>query len=65
MKMFQVGEDEKCGGCNWKVSKVFLMGETKEDAMEAYRENDRGLCGDCMCEMLTEEEYAITAKPQN
>ena len=64
MKMFQVGEDEKCGCCNWKVDKVFLMGETQEDADEAYKENDRGLCGACIVEMLTESEYTITAKPQ-
>ena len=62
--MFQVGEHEKCGGCNWKVDKVFLMGATLEDAMEAYRENDRGLCGTCMCEMLTEGNYTVSNKPQ-
>ncbi len=65
MKMFQVGESEKCGGCNWKVGKVFLMGATQKDAEEAYKENDRGLCGMCMCAMLTESGYTITAKPQN
>ncbi len=64
MKMFQVGEHEKCGGCNWKVDKVFLMGETQEDANEAYKENDRGLCGACMCELLRDGGYGITNKPQ-
>ena len=60
MKMFKVAEDEKCGGCNWKVHNLYLMGNTKEDAMRAYVENDRGLCGDCMGELLVDGGYEIS-----
>ena len=64
-KVFVVGEDEKCGSCNWRVAKTYLMAETKEDAMEAWKENEAGLCGDCFVEMLIEAGYQVdTDKPQ-
>ena len=67
MKLFEVGEgEEKCGGCNWGVSKVFLMADSQEEADRLYDESGiedgepRGLCGECIAEMLIEEGYEIT-----
>jgi hypothetical protein len=74
LKMFEVdreSETKKCGCCNWKVAKVYLMAETQEGADLLFNEsgiedNDpRGLCGDCMCEMLVETGYNIETEPSN
>jgi hypothetical protein len=76
LKMFEVGKDEeekKCGSCNWKVAKVYLMAESQEAADKLYEESGeedgdpRGLCGDCMCEMLAENGgagYTINNEPK-
>jgi len=70
--MFQVGRDlerQKCGGCNWEVAKVYLMAESQEAADREYEESGaedgepRGLCGECMCEMLAEGNYTIDNEP--
>ncbi|MBW2673827.1 MAG: hypothetical protein JRD89_10505 [Deltaproteobacteria bacterium] len=62
MKVFEVGYDEKCGGCNWYVGKVYLMADTEDDASAIYGENERGLCGECLADMLAEEGYEIVPK---
>lgn len=59
MRIFAVGEDEKCGGCNWVADRVFLMAETEEQAQKLYKENDRGLCAECLVEVMMEREYEI------
>jgi len=62
MKIFQVGKEEKCGCCNWKVSKTYLLANSQEEADSFYREMDRGLCADCLVEMMMEEEYEVQKK---
>jgi hypothetical protein len=66
--MFEVDRDnerKKCGCCNWEVRKVYLLAETREEADRLFKESGeedddpRGLCGECMCEMLTETGYTI------
>ena len=68
LKMFEVdrgNKTKKCGCCNWQVSKVYLLAETEEQADQIFNESGeednepRGLCGDCMCEMLMETGYTI------
>ena len=59
MKLYVVGVDEKCGGCNEEASIVYMIGRTEEDAMRAYAVHKRGLCGECIAEMLMQEEYEI------
>ncbi len=72
MKMFEVDKEreaKKCGCCNWKVAKVYLMAETQEEANQLFDESGaedadpRGLCGDCMCELLAETGYTIETEP--
>jgi len=71
--MFEVGRDEeekKCGSCNWKVAKVYLLAESQEEADKLYEESGeedgepRDLCGDCMYEMLVETSYTIDNEPK-
>jgi len=59
MKIFLVAQDEKCGGCNWRVNNLYLIAETQEEAEELYRENNRGLCADCLVEMVIEAGWRI------
>ena len=59
MRLFVVGRDEKCGDCNNEASFVYLLGRTEEDARRAYDAHKRGLCGECIAEMLMQEEYEI------
>jgi len=63
MKIFRVGEDEKCGCCNWRVPNVYLIAETREEAEELYKENDRGLCADCLVELIIEYDWEILERP--
>jgi len=59
---YENGDDGKCGDCNWEVSYVYLMADTLDGAIEAFHENHRGLCGNCMCELLAECKYTITPR---
>jgi hypothetical protein len=59
VKMFKVSEDEKCGGCNWKVANLYMMADNQESANKIYKENERGLCGDCITQLLMEIGYNI------
>lgn len=74
LKLFEVGRDEetkRCGCCNWTVSKVYLLAESQEEADKLYQEygkedgEPRGLCGDCMCQMLVEIGYEIENELKN
>ena len=58
-KIFKVAEEEKCGGCNWEVRNLYLMAENEEEARELYRENDRGLCADCLVELIMDEDLEL------
>lgn len=42
--------EKKCGGCNWKVSKLYSFKDM------SFKE---GLCGDCFMEMLVEEKCDV------
>jgi hypothetical protein len=53
------GDGYKCGGCNWQADTVWLLAETLEDAVTEFRYNHRGLCGDCMCELISETEREV------
>lgn len=49
----------KCGGCNWKVSRLYVLANSKEEAVKLVKKGLAGLCGDCMCDMLA-ENYKIS-----
>jgi len=59
MRIYQVAEDEKCGGCNWRVANLYFASDSQEQADAMYRENERGLCADCLIELFQEEGYEI------
>jgi len=59
-RIFLVALDEKCGGCNWRVQNLYLVASSKEEAMELYKAyGERGLCADCLVEMLIETDTKL------
>jgi len=44
----------KCGCCNWRVSRLFVLAQTEKEALEIIKEYG-GLCGECMSDMLVED----------
>jgi hypothetical protein len=62
-KMFIVTNDQKCGGCNWRVSNLYLMAESQKEANRLLKETRKmggnALCCDCMAELLTDSGHAI------
>ena len=59
-RSYHQGDEGKCGCCNWKVDTVWLIDDTLEDAIDAFRENYRGLCSGCMCRMISDAGRKIT-----
>jgi hypothetical protein len=61
LKLFDVSvpEDEKCGGCNWRVSKLYALATSQKEANRLKRKGDAGICGDCMSGLLVETGYTI------
>ena len=57
----KTGQTEKCGGCNWAVSRLYAYAETQEGANKLYESGEAGLCGDCMADLLVETGYKIDA----
>ena len=61
VKPEDVGEDElKCGGCGWRVSRLYVLAGSKKEAVDLVKEGLAGLCGDCMCDLLANEGYSIS-----
>ncbi len=50
-------EDEKCDGCGWRVSKLYVLEDSKENAKKML--NEIGLCAHCICDLLEENDYLI------
>lgn len=52
LRIFKVSEDEKCGGCNWKTSNVYLLAENEKEAKNLYKKSKKGLCAECLVGLL-------------
>ncbi len=60
MNMFAFEFNEvKCGCCNWEVTHLYVLANSKKEARRLLKDGDAGLCGSCMCDLLTEEKYEI------
>ena len=49
----------KCGGCNWRVTRLYALADSREEALQMIKNGDAGLCGECMSDLLTEVGYEI------
>ena len=43
-------DQEKCGGCNWKVDELYLYASDKKDAIKRFKAGDEACCDECMRE---------------
>ena len=59
---FGADDREKCGGCNWEVTNLYVLASSQEEADELYVSGEAGLCGDCMGELLVEGVYEIAGR---
>jgi len=66
LRLFDVSEpdDEKCGGCNWRVTKLSALATSQKEANRLKRRGEAGLCGDCMVGLLVETGYIINNEPE-
>ena len=58
-----VDGEVKCGGCNWRVSRLFVLADSREQALQMIKNGEAGLCGECMSELivdLTKDGYELT-----
>ena len=52
-------EEVKCGHCNWRVTRLFVIAESKREAIKLVEEGQAGLCGECFAEMLANKGYEL------
>lgn len=52
----------KCPGCNWEVSRLYVLAKDQAEADQIYADEEGGLCGNCIANILVEEPYEITRK---
>jgi len=63
MKLFRFNSKEqrgKCNHCNWEVSYLYVLADTIKEAEKLFYDQGFGLCGDCMADLLSEDNYTIT-----
>ena len=49
----------KCGGCNWRVSYLYVLAGSREEALKMIENGEAGLCGNCMSDLIVEGNYQI------
>ncbi|MDV3293467.1 MAG: hypothetical protein LYZ70_04275 [Nitrososphaerales archaeon] len=49
-----IRENDKCGGCNWEVTFLYVMATSEKSAVKLLRSGDAGLCGNCYSDMLAD-----------
>ena len=62
-KIYEVARNEKCGGCLWNASKLYVIASSEEEAKELYKAFG-GLCAECLIEMIINEQMEIRWKPR-
>jgi len=55
-------EEVKCGGCNWDTTKLYVIANSKEEAVKLVKEGNAGLCAECFMELVIEEGYELEIK---
>jgi hypothetical protein len=56
----KIGEDHAhCCGCNWEVTRLYVLAETQTEAKQLLLSGDAGLCGECYASMLTERKSTM------
>jgi hypothetical protein len=49
-----VSEDEvKCGNCNRKTSRLFVIAKNRKEAIKNVKEGKDGVCGECLADRIS------------
>lgn len=61
MKLYLVenGEEIRCCGCGWRVSNLYLIADSEEEAKKLHEDEGMGLCAECICELIREKDYEL------
>jgi len=55
------GRDEvQCGGCLYLTDRMFVVAETRTQALDAITRVGLGLCGNCIAELIAEKGWSIS-----
>jgi hypothetical protein len=52
-------EEVKCGGCNWAVTKLYVLAESRSEAVKLVKEGLAGLCSECFMEMIVQQGFEL------
>jgi hypothetical protein len=55
-------EEVKCGGCNWHTTKLYVIANSKKEAIGLVKSGEAGLCAQCFMELVIEEGYELEIK---
>lgn len=55
-------DSRKCGKCNWETPYFYLLANSKKEAIKLLKDENAGLCGECMSIRLVDNPYVITVK---
>jgi len=60
--VFRFQTDEQKGpGCGYRVVNHYIVEESREAAEATFDERDAGLCGDCLLDIMAEEQTTVEA----
>jgi hypothetical protein len=60
-----IDEDRvKCGGCLWDVSRLYVLANSKQEAIRLVKKGEAGLCGECFMEMVVENAWQIISEEE-
>lgn len=62
MMMYELcvdNEVQHCPGCGYKVTNLYSMAASEDEATMHRDRDDIALCGDCMCGVLASSEHTI------
>ena len=56
---FAEKDEAQCGCCMHKSTRLFVVAETKLQALRAINKKKLGLCGNCIAELIAREGWSI------
>ena len=61
IKDFDEKDEAQCSGCLHSTNRLFVVAETKLQALRAINRRKLGLCGDCVAGLIATEGWSIVA----
>ena len=61
IKDYDEQDEVQCGGCLFKTSRLFVVAETKLQALRGINKKKLGICGDCVAGLIATEGWSIVA----